>query len=1344
MGMKRNFILSVFALFFAIFGGVGVAYAHFPECPEVISIQDLDPDVDNLPIEWGSSTVEPYNPDWYIVLESDRAALKGTSFCSAEDNSNFSTPAMTAGTFCWCGLLEYENLNEGVLYSSHTPTWVYLNNIDEADCDDVCSTECANTIEGEGSITFWVDRGAGICNEHIEEECPDPVTIFSDLDPDFMGVAFQSSSVNNPDWDVELDNNKIIHGTSACSFVDDSVPSTLSGQFCYCGFTGYDDGVNASVQPDMTTWFQYGDMGDMQNCLDNCANECTNELSDGNHITYNDVGLCYLNSTYSVTYSCNGGTGSTIDQNSYSYHDTVTVLSNSCTKADYTFSYWSCDQGVGNQTAGATFSMPGANVTCTAQWVQTNYTVSFAAGTNGSGTMPSQTNKHYRDTITLPANSFTAQTGYTFNGWNCNQGIGNKVAGATFSMPAANVTCTAQWTQNNYTVSFAAGTNGSGTMSSQTNKHYGDTITLPANGFTPTSGYMFTGWNCNQGIGNKAVGSTFPMPAANVTCTAQWTQITYPFTLTTTNLPANDRTFYFNISAAGTFYVDCGSGGQLSGDTGSGVSGNTITKNDTTLHTYTCTYSTSGAKTIRFGGLATAYDTLGGSNAIAAIDFYSSSTKVASIGNNSNLSTIFPYLGSNDGQYPRFVGTFTGCTNLTSIPNTLFSSLTGSGESMFSNTFANSGLTSIPSDLFNFNGNNVSGADFMFLSTFNGCTGLTGANAIPSNLFSRVISGAQYLFSNTFANSGLTSIPSGLFNFNGNNVSGANYMFSGTFASCTGLTGANAIPSNLFSRVTSGAQGLFSDTFGGCSGLTQLPSGLFGFGGNTVAGAQNMFNGTFSGCSGLTQLPNNLFTSFSSAGAAMFLRTFGDCSGLTSLPSNLFRFTNNISNVSYVFYGIFSGCSGLTSLPNDLFDLNNHTISGGDETFAEAFRNCSNLTTLPNTLFSHVAGAGQGMFGGTFGGCTSLTSIPGNLFNFNGNNSVSGQPGMFIYTFMGCTGLTSLPDGLFARITYPANGMFEGTFADCTGLTGYIPTDFFAGLVANGSNNATNLMTNIFSNTGSLATSCPSGTTQYITGYESYWNSHVSCQASSYTITYHDTSDCSTALSGLTPTTYTSSAAVSLPTPTRTGYTCNGWNGCTNGNISASTGWAAGTITGNVAVYKNCTGNNIPVYFDSDSSSCNYGSTLTVPQPTRTGYVFTGWKLQCSLYGLETALDGIDYGYVDGNSNSNNAGGYNLTRTNTFATEFDWGTVYGEARCSTTSGTTQGQHGTPSTTTGEYCWCAINAYTPTVGERCTISHTNWVYMDEPGPLDCENVCAMNCAEGIQNSSGFREAAFGHI
>ncbi len=84
-----------------------------------------------------------------------------------------------------------------------------------------------------------------------------------------------------------------------------------------------------------------------------------------------------------------------------------------------------------------------------------------------------------------------------------------------------------------------------------------------------------------------------------------------------------------------------------------------------------------------------------------------------------------------------------------------------------------------------------------------------------------------------------------------------------------------------------------------------------------------------------------------------------------------------------------------------------------------------------------------------------------------------------------------------------------------------------------------------------------------------------------------------------------------LPTPTRTGYTFAGWWTSSSGGtqISAST-----TVSGNVTYYAHWTVNQYTVTFNANggtggtTKTQNYGTSLTAPTVTRTGYTFTGWS----------------------------------------------------------------------------------------------------------------------------------------
>ena len=805
------------------------------------------------------------------------------------------------------------------------------------------------------------------------------------------------------------------------------------------------------------------------------------------------------------------------------------------------------------------------------------------------------------------------------------------------------------------------------------------------------------------------------------------------FELTTVELAAGD-TFQFKMSAAGEFYVDCGTDGVLSG---TGVSGDTITRANTTEATYTCTYSSTGAKTIQFAGTAT-----GHSSGTAAIRFNigdnnndTNAKKIVSI--SGSLGQIFGTIANPStgiGQ-PRFYRTFFGATNMTGTTNAI---------SDPNNTGMNYAL---PPTLFN----GISGQPQvrMFSDTFANCNSLTGS--IPSGLFGDLSgSPATFMFSATFsACSSLTGkIPDGLFG----NLSGspASYMFSSTFYGCRGLTGS--IPSGLFGSLSgSPANNMFSSTFNGCSGLTgSIPSGLFG----NLSGspANNMFSSTFNGCSGLTgSIPSGLFGNLSGSPASyMFSSTFSGCRGLTgSIPSGLF---GNLSGspAQSMFSYTFNGCSGLTgSIPSGLFG--NLSGSPADYMFLQTFSGCSNLSgSIPSGLFGNLSGTpAKSMFQATFQNCNRLTgSIPSGLF---GNLSGSPADYMFSYTFNG-------------------NGNITG-FGDKT----YVPGDFLGNITTNTS--VSNQATNMFNNT-QLNNPCPANTyastrTQFNDAGKPWCSecpsgtispagsTDVSQCVVPLTVTY----TCGSGASGTAPTdtnSYLPNATVntveSFGTCTKTGYYASGW-------VCGGTSVGAGgtfTITADTTCVAQWTGNSISLTWDGDANgtpaSCTYGGTFVPPTPAaRTGYVFTGWQ-QCSLSNLDTSI-----GILGGTFNSDNArwkpingsAGHTMAQQNGFtensddldngewAMTFSYGTVKGMAKCSDTNGA-YATTGTPSDTSGQYCWCRATGYTPTGGNQCNLYSTPWVFGNNfgNGAEECINLCAFSCLFYIGWDGGFKPALYG--
>jgi len=174
-------------------------------------------------------------------------------------------------------------------------------------------------------------------------------------------------------------------------------------------------------------------------------------------------------------------------------------------------------------------------------------------------------------------------------------------------------------------------------------------------------------------------------------------------------------------------------------------------------------------------------------------------------------------------------------------------------------------------------------------------------------------------------------------------------------------------------------------------------------------------------------------------------------------------------------------------------------------TFFDLCAGCTALTQVSDTLFSGVTSAKKNLFRSVFDKCSKLTSVPGNLFS-----GVSGSAeSMFRSAFYECTSLSSLPANLFSGINGAATKMFMYTFYKNTGLSGqYIPPTLFTGLHGQ---QATDLFASTFASSGLVGT-CPSGTVQFITGYENQWNGKVSCEieqvVSCTGLTYKDGNSC--------------------------------------------------------------------------------------------------------------------------------------------------------------------------------------------------------------------------------------------
>lgn len=135
------------------------------------------------------------------------------------------------------------------------------------------------------------------------------------------------------------------------------------------------------------------------------------------------------------------------------------------------------------------------------------------------------------------------------------------------------------------------------------------------------------------------------------------------FTVTVTDV----KSFSFQLSAAGKFFIDWGDG--------------TIDKIDKTAYdqTYMHNYSNVGTYKVRITGKATGYVSEALTTQAAISYLYSTNkTKITAI--EGSLGKIFSTLA--DGANPSFYSTFSGCSGITSaIPEDLFVDITGKARS---------------------------------------------------------------------------------------------------------------------------------------------------------------------------------------------------------------------------------------------------------------------------------------------------------------------------------------------------------------------------------------------------------------------------------------------------------------------------------------------------------------------------------------------------------------------------------------------------------------------------------------------------------------------------------------
>ena len=415
----------------------------------------------------------------------------------------------------------------------------------------------------------------------------------------------------------------------------------------------------------------------------------------------------------------------------------------------------------------------------------------------------------------------------------------------------------------------------------------------------------------------------------------------------------------------------------------------------------------------------------------------------------------------------------------------------------------------------------------------------------------------------------------------------SNCLFSNS-TSANRLTNLTSISFGNFD--TSNVTNMYS-MFEGCSSLTSL--NLSNFNTSKVTSMSNMFLK----CSKLTSL--NL-SNFNTGKVTGMMQMFYYCSSLTSLHLSNF----DTSNVTYM-HGMFWSCSSLISLDLSNFDTTNVT------SMSQMFLDCKALTSLNISSFNTSKVTNMYHM---FSSCSSLTSL--NLSNFNTSNVAD-----MGYMFSDCSSLTSLNLSSFdmSKVT-KTDWMLSG----CSSLT-EIKTPKAIGSTAVALPTKTNYSWFDQANPNNAYTQITSACL----------SKTLVLQGNKFTVTANanggtipTTSGWTVASGGATATkqvTYDSTYGT-LPTPTRTGYTFNGWFTAQTGGTQIKADTKV-TITANQTIYAHWTANTYTVTANANDGTIpttsgwtvasggatatkqvTYDSTYgTLPTPTRTGYDFQGW-----------------------------------------------------------------------------------------------------------------------------------------
>ena len=212
--------------------------------------------------------------------------------------------------------------------------------------------------------------------------------------------------------------------------------------------------------------------------------------------------------------------------------DVVVLDKGDLAKTGYTFGGWGDDPTSPSAIyqPGGILNMPSTNVTLTAIWTATDYTVTYYPGDGAvTGNVPIASNPyHFGDNIIVLGNvgsPILERPNCDFDGWEDQDGnkyLNTGSPTSSFIMPNKNVSLTAIWDPV-YSVTYEGGTASSGVPPVETKKHAsGETVLILDEGTLVKENHTFAGWLDSIDKYIYQPSESFTMTGAAVMFTAQW------------------------------------------------------------------------------------------------------------------------------------------------------------------------------------------------------------------------------------------------------------------------------------------------------------------------------------------------------------------------------------------------------------------------------------------------------------------------------------------------------------------------------------------------------------------------------------------------------------------------------------------------------------------------------------------------------------------------------------------------------------------------------------------------------------------------------------------------------